>query len=119
MRNSLVLILPPLVIALPRWSWDTLPTYFHCSNLSGPFSDDAITAIGRNSFAVFEKMTGMFSPPENKILSECARVKAVSPTTDCYMYTESDWARTWFTLGWEFDAHPEWELHLDAKPGSP
>jgi hypothetical protein len=35
------------------------------------------------------------------------------------MYTESDWARTWFTLGWEFDAHPEWELHLDAKPGSP
>jgi hypothetical protein len=32
----------------------------------------------------------MFSPPENtgaenKIVAECARVKAVSPTTDCYM----------------------------------
>lgn len=153
----------PLIVtvtSLPRFSWDTLPTYFHCSNLSGPFTDDSIKAISRNSFAVFEKMTGLFSPPantaaENKIVSECARVKTASPTTDCYMcvcnkpprargdlrilcaqfshpacpshattgtfcrYTESDWARTWFSLGWEFDAHPEWELHLDAKPGSP
>jgi hypothetical protein len=35
------------------------------------------------------------------------------------MYTESDWARTWFTTGGVFDAHPEWELHLDARPGAP
>ena len=36
-----------------------------------------------------------------------------------YRYTESDWARTWFTTGSIFDDHPEWELHLDAQPGSP
>ena len=35
------------------------------------------------------------------------------------MYTESDWARTWFTTGSIFDANPSWELHLDAKRGSP
>ena len=66
----------------------------------------------------------MFSAPvetgaEQKIVAQCAAVKAVSPSTDCYMYTESDWARTWFTTGSIFDAHPEWERHLDAQPGSP
>jgi hypothetical protein len=35
------------------------------------------------------------------------------------MYTESDWARTWFATGGVFDAHPEWELRLDARPGAP
>ena len=69
-------------------------------------------------------MSGLFAPPvgtgaEQKIVAECARIKAVSPTTDCYMYPESDWARTWFYTGSEFDAHPRWELHLDARPGSP
>lgn len=85
-----VLASPQLVLALPPFSWSTLPTYFHCANLSGPFNDPAIKQIARHSFVVFEKMTGMFSPPrdtgaEAKIVSECARVKAVSPSTDCYM----------------------------------
>ena len=90
LRSATFLAFPLIINALPRFSWDTLPTYFHCSNLSGPFTDDAIKAISRNSFAVFEKMTGLFSPPantaaENKIVSECARVKTASPSTDCYM----------------------------------
>eukprot|EP00966_Prymnesium_polylepis_P151424 3499198-Prymnesium_polylepis.1 len=27
------------------------------------------------------------------------------------MYVESDWARTWYKTGHDFDAHPSWELH--------
>jgi hypothetical protein len=121
---SVALLLPLLAYALPPFSWDTLPTYFHCANLSGPWNDAAVAAIARNKFAVFEKMTGMFSPPvntsaESKIVDACKQVKGVNASVDCYMYTESDWARTWYTLGGTFDQHPEWELHQDAKPGSP
>ena len=134
--------------ALPKWSWERVPTFFHCANLSGAWSDAAVARIAKASFAVFEKNQGLFAPPvntsaETKIVNACRQVKAVSPTTDCYMceercedavsrstnsahppltaprYTESDWARTYYTLGHVFDAHPEWELHADALPHAP
>ena len=41
---------------------------------------------------------------ETKISLACAQVKAVSPNTECYMYTESDWARTQYSLGNSLDA---------------
>ena len=110
--------------ALPRWSWDTMQTYFHCANESGAWTDAAAARIARGAFAVFEKTSGLFSAPlntsaEEKIVAACRQVKAVDPGVDCYMYTESDWARTWYATGHEFDAHPEWELHADARPGNP
>ena len=31
---------------------------------------------------------------ETKIAESCRLVKQLSPSTDCYIYVESDWART-------------------------
>ena len=110
--------------ALPRWSWATMQTYVHCANESGAWTDAAAARIARGAFAVFEKTSGLFAAPlntsaEQKIVDACRQVKAVDAAVDCYMYTESDWARTWYATGHEFDANPGWELHADAKPGSP
>jgi len=110
--------------AMPPWSWDTLQTYVHCANLSGAWSDAAIARMGRGAFVVFEKNHALFAPPagtgaEEKIAAACRAVRATSSSTHCYMYTESDWARTWFDLGRAFDAHPAWELRADARPGAP
>ena len=40
---------------------------------------------------------------ETKIAMACQQVKDVSPTTSCFMYTESDWARTQYSLGNDLD----------------
>ena len=122
----LALLVSPcaLVSALPKWSWETMQTYVHCANLSGAWSDAAAARMARGAFVVFEKTSGLFSDPvgdaaEDKIVSACRQVKAVDPTVDCYMYTESDWARTWYRTGHIFDQNPAWELHQDKVPGAP
>ena len=127
-QSSLILLLSLLhlttLTALPKWSWSNIQTYIHCANVSGPWNSAAINRMVQGAFVVFEKDTGLFAPPmntsaETKITAACAQVKAKDPSVDCYMYTESDWARTWYTLGHTFDAHPEWELHADAVRDSP
>ena len=35
-----LLLLPPGSLALPPWSWDTMQTYIHCANMSGPWNDE-------------------------------------------------------------------------------
>ena len=126
----LLLLLPAALLAprgasaLPRWSWDTMQTYTHCANMSGAWNAAAAARMARGAFVVFEKTTGLFAEPvadaaEQKIVDACRQVKAVDPGVDCFMYTESDWARTWYRTGREFDEHPAWELHADARPGAP
>jgi hypothetical protein len=41
--------------ALPQWSWDTIQTYVHCANYSGEWNDDALRAMAKQQFVVFEK----------------------------------------------------------------
>eukprot|EP00937_MAST-01D_sp_MAST-1D-sp2_P001467 g1467.t1 len=124
----LLLVLGPwdAVLGLPAWSWDTVSTYVHCANRTGSWNDEALAVMARQAFVVFEKNQGLFSigqapgyaPPdagaEQKIVAACAQVKALSPTTDCYMYVESDWARTFFDLGHALDARPELELRAQG-----
>lgn len=28
--------------AMPPWSWDVVPTYFHCANVTGEWNDAAL-----------------------------------------------------------------------------
>ena len=117
------------MLAAPRpgsaaltWSWETVQTYVHCANKTGAWNSDALQAMSASAFVVFEKNTGEFSmdqapgyPPamdgcEGKIEAACKQLKTVSPTTDCYMYTESDWARQYYSLGHRFTQHPDWCL---------
>ena len=42
-----------LVQARPRWSWDVVPNYFHCANVSGEWNADALAIMATKPFVVF------------------------------------------------------------------
>ena len=46
----LLLAAPRPASALPRWSWDTMQTFFHCANESGAWTDAAAARIARGAF---------------------------------------------------------------------
>lgn len=113
-------LLAPLVLGLPSWSWDTLQTYIHCANTTGEWNDAALRVLSTQPFVVFEKNHKLFADPVNtsaelKISESCRRVKAINPNVTCLMYVESDWARTFYSLGHWIDAHPTAALRC---PGS-
>ena len=53
--------------ALPPFSWDTVPTYIHCANISGPWNDKALERMTSKGvgFVVFEKVHGLLAAPIN------------------------------------------------------
>ena len=96
-----------------------MPTYIHCSNISGQWNARAVTRMATTrgvGFVVFEKVHGLLAAPvntsaETKIAAGCALVKAAAAAAgtqapDCYQYVEVDWARTYYSLGHEVDADP-------------
>eukprot|EP00041_Stephanoeca_diplocostata_P030143 m.904777 g.904777 ORF g.904777 m.904777 type:complete len:438 (+) comp23695_c0_seq51:140-1453(+) len=96
--------------SMPPWTWDTIQTYIHCANRTGEWNENALQILATQSFVVFEKMHKVWAQPvntsaETKIADSCALVKKLNPRTDCYIYTESDWARTWYSLGHWVDMH--------------
>ena len=108
-----------LVNALPPWSWDTVQTYVHCANFSGEWNDEALAVLAKQPFVVFEKYHKVFQEPkidnaEEKITESCRKVKALNPKTDCYIYVESDWARTEYSLGHWFEDNPSAQLSCSA-----
>lgn len=81
--------------------------------MSGPWEPWAAKKLAKAAFVVFEKPHGLFFPPvntsaETKIAAACKQVKEASTEmnteTDCYIYTEVDWARTYYSLGHAVDA---------------
>ena len=118
-RALMLLLTLAVAEALPRWSWDTVQTYIHCANITGEWNAGALHRLAQQPFVVFEKNHKLFAPPMNtsgeaKIAESCRLVKQLSPTTDCYMYTENDVARTYDSLGHWFEANPESALHCPA-----
>ena len=76
------------------------------------------------SFVVFEKPHGLFYPPvnnsaETKIANACRQVKEAGGNNppDCYIYTEVDWARTYYSLGHVVDANLS-ELGMHYENGT-
>lgn len=41
----------------PRFSWDTLPVFYHSSNQSGPYNEDAIKNISRFPVSARPRLT--------------------------------------------------------------
>lgn len=80
-----------------------------------------VVSVVRQPFVVFEKYHKIFEDPvcdqaEAKIQESCRKVKAINPDTDCYIYTESDWARTEYSLGHWFNENPQNALQC-PNPG--
>lgn len=102
--NTMMEYLLQLTVASPQWSWNTVPSYFHCANVSGEWSPEALELIAAKPFVVFEKIHKLFEAPVNdeaeaKIIESCRKVKAINSSTTCLMYVESDWARSEYSLG--------------------
>lgn len=124
LRFLLLLLLQPctvllLVEARPRWSWDVVPSYFHCANVSGEWNADALAIMATKPFVVFEKNHKLFEEPvgdqaEAKITESCRKLKAINASAQCLMYVEVDWARTFYSLGHWVTATPSAALRPPA-----
>ena len=64
-RAVVALLIVASAASLPPWSWDTIQTYIHCANMSGPWEPWAAKKLAKASFVVFEKPHGVFYPPIN------------------------------------------------------
>ena len=64
---SVVLFLQA-VAALPPFQWDTVPTYVHCANMSGPWNAMALDRMTHKGvgFVVFEKVRA-FVPATHRL----------------------------------------------------
>lgn len=107
--------------ALPRFSWDTLPVFFHSSNGSGLYTPDAIRAISRYSMVTVAQGQGHLVKTvddEDAMVIFLRAVKKANPNTATYYYFNSfrdelDLSRT----ARQFEAHPNWALR--DKDGTP
>ena len=112
-------LLPALAAARPAWSWDVVPNYFHCANVSGEWNDGALAIMAAKPFVVFEKNHKLFEDPvgdqaEAKITESCRKLKAINASVQCLMYVEVDWARTFYSLGHWVKATPSAALRPPA-----
>lgn len=108
----LLVVLAQGALGAPRWSWDVVPNYFHCANVSGEWNEHTLQMIATKPFVVFEKNHKLFEQPVNdqaeaKIAESCRKVKAINATVQCLMYVESDWARSYYSLGHWVAANPK------------
>ena len=44
--------------ALPQFSWDTMPVFFHSCNTSGQYNDESVKIIAKFQMATVEKSMG-------------------------------------------------------------
>ena len=121
LRRVLLATLFAASAARPKWSWDVVPNYFHCANVSGEWSDETLQIIAQKPFVVFEKNHKVFEPPvgdaaEDKIIESCRKVKAINASVQCLMYVEVDWARTFYSLGHWVKSTPSAYLAPPACP---
>lgn len=86
--------------AWPRWRRASISETQCCVCVAGEWNDAALDVLANQSFVVLEKVHKLWADPvntsaETKIAESCRLVKLRNPETDCYIYTETDWARTW------------------------
>ena len=84
----------------PRFSWDTLPVFFHGSNASGPVNPAALALMARFSIVTVEKFQGPCgwqpdaSPKcdqEAQIIAVLKGVKEINPNVSTVFYLNSEY----------------------------
>ena len=103
--------------ALPPFSWDTLPVFYHSSNQSGDFSRDALETIAKFSMVTIEKWQAYEVKgvdDEDAMVIAMRDVKKINPNVATYFYMNSFKDRPEMTrMARQFDEHPEWALKDD------
>ena len=106
----LQLLLPGLASAArPKFSWDTVPAFIHCSNASGGLNNVALKAMAQTGYSVIEKFQCLSCAPEKtgaeeKILAAAAGIRELNPNAAVFLYYQVDLARTWYDGGAFFDS---------------
>eukprot|EP00040_Diaphanoeca_grandis_P023282 m.126363 g.126363 ORF g.126363 m.126363 type:complete len:490 (-) comp29198_c2_seq1:160-1629(-) len=105
----------------PKFSWDTIPVFFHSSNASGPYTDEAIEFIAKSfPMVTIEKFQGPCgyaknaSPAchqESLIVAELKRVKTVNPNVSAIFYYNSVLDFPQYDLHGMMLANPSLMLH--------
>ena len=103
--------------ALPQFSWDSLPVFFHSCNSSGQYNDDALKVIAKFQMATIEKGMGRQVSDiddEDEMVLAMKAIKAVNPKISTYFYMNSHKDRPEMTrMAREFDQHPDYALRDD------
>jgi len=99
----------------PRFSWDTVPVFYHSCNFTGPYTDEAVKIMAKFPMVTIEKGQGVQDPDdsryaEDKIIDTLRRVKAIDSNISTIFYYNSvlDWP--FYKLHEDFLQHPEWWL---------
>ena len=88
----------------PRFSWDTLPVFFHGSNASGPVNSAGLQMMARFPLVTVEKFQGPCgwgpgaSPTcdqEGQIIDVLRRVKDLNPNTSTVFYYNAGQRPSW------------------------
>ena len=82
----------PGFAALPQFSWDTLPVFFHSANATGPYSDASLQTIAKFQMATIEKSMGHDIPgvdDEDIMVLTMIALKRLNPNIATYFYMNS------------------------------
>ena len=107
--------------ALPQFSWDTLPVFFHSSNSSGQYNEQALQTIAKFQMATIEKWMGLDIKnidDEDEMVMAMIAIKKANPEITTYFYMNSFKDRPEMTrMAREFEQHPEY--YLRDSDGAP
>ena len=100
--------------ALPQFSWDTLPVFFHSSNSTGQYNDNALKVIAKFQMATIEKWMGYDIKDvddEDEMVLAMKAIKAANPKISTYFYMNSHKDRPEMTrMARELDENPDYAL---------
>ena len=107
----------PSWAALPQFSWDTLPVFFHSANTSGQYSQEALKIIAKFQMATIEKWMGSDVPNidnEDEMVMAMKAIKQVNPKISTYFYMNSYIDTPLMTrMHREIQQHPDYYLRDD------
>jgi hypothetical protein len=100
----------------PRFSWDSVPVFYHSCNFTGDYTDDALKIITKFPMVTIEKGQAVevsAGYAEDKIVGVLKRVKAIDPNISTIFYYNSilDWP--FYKMHDEFLKHKEWWVKDD------
>ena len=112
-----ILLFGPAKAALPQFSWDTLPVFFHSSNSTGQYNDDALKVIAKFQMVTIEKWMGWEVKDiddEDEMVLAMMAVKKLNPKVATYFYMNSVRDRPEMTrMARDVQQHPEYALKDD------
>ena len=114
---SALVLLPVSKAALPVFSWDTLPVFFHSSNASGMYTKEALRVIAKYPMVTIEKWQSYDVKEiddEDAMAVFMKTVKEINPKAATYFYMNSFKDRPEMTrMARQFMQNPGYQLKDD------